>query len=107
MTSSTAIQLAALTERLSNFMDNTEKAINEDRAERLMASAERREILETVNQLKRDMAEVKPVTTFVQSWKARLTGVMLVMGFLGTIVWGGILFWKEQIIAFFHRAFGG
>lgn len=104
---STAVELAALTERLANFMDHTEKAMQEDRAERAMAAAERRAILEAVQMLERDMKQVKPVTDFVSGWRARFTGAMIALGFLGTIVWGGLLFWKEHVVAAFGRVFGG
>lgn len=104
---SVATELSALTERLSNHIDVTEKAMDEDRRERLLAAAERREILAAVHKLQNDMEEVKPVTDFVKSFRAKLSGAIILLGFLGTIVWGGILFWKEQLINLFGEFFSG
>ena len=95
----TATELAALTERLSNFMDTTEKAMDEDRRERLLASAERRAILDTVNVLKRDMEAVKPVTDMVTSLRSKMAGAMMLLGFIGTIAWGGVVFFREKVVA--------
>jgi len=94
----TATELAALTERLSNHIDATEKAMEEDRRERLMAAAERQAILSRLNDLHRDMQEVKPVTDMVSSLRSKVIGGMMVLGFIGTVAWGGILFFKEQLV---------
>ncbi|MDZ7905692.1 MAG: hypothetical protein U5N55_07925 [Cypionkella sp.] len=100
MTMNTAEQLAALTERLSNHIDVTEKALQADRAERQLAAAERQAILSRVNELHRDMQDVKPVTDMVSSLRAKVSGGIIVLGFIGAVAWTGILFFKEQITDF-------
>jgi hypothetical protein len=94
-------QLAILTERLSNHMDATEAYIAEDRGEKKIAAAERHEMLEGLKELRSIVSYMKPVTDMVQSARAKLAGAVIILGFLGTIIMGGIAFWKEQIINFF------
>ncbi len=96
----TATELAALTERLANHIDNTERAMAEDRAERQLAAAERQAILSRVNDLHRDMQAVKPVTDMVSSLRARVAGGVIVLGFIGAVAWGAMLFFKDSIIKF-------
>lgn len=97
----TAEQLAILTERLSTHMTATNAALAEDREEKKRAAEERHEMLQGLHELRATMAEVKPVTDMVQSLRGRLAGAMIVVGFIGTVAWGGVLFWKEQFIALF------
>ncbi len=96
----TAAQLAALTERFSNHVENMEKAMAEERAERILAAKERAAILAQMNDLQRDMQQVKPVTDMVSSLHARVAGGMIVLGFVGAVAWGAILFFKENILKF-------
>ena len=103
----TAQQLAILTERLSNHIDITERDREEERIERKLAAAERHEIIIKLKDMEATLMEVKPVTDMVQGVKAKITGAIILLGFLGTIVWGGVLFWKEQLFAMFHRIWGG
>ncbi len=94
----TAIQLAALTERLSNHIDATEKAMAEDRRERQLAAAERQAIIAKLETLHRDMQDVKPVTDMVTSLRAKITGGIIVLGFIGTVAWGGVVLFKDQLL---------
>jgi hypothetical protein len=94
-------QLAILTERLSNHMDATEAYIAEDRMEKKLAAAERHEMLEGLKELRAIVSYMKPVTDMVQGWRAKMAGAIIVLGFLGTLIMGGIAFWKEQLISFF------
>lgn len=96
----TATELAALTERLSNHIDNTEKAMAEDRADRAMASAERHLMMSQLKDLHRDMQQVKPVTDMVSSLRAKVAGGMIVLGIIGAAAWTGMLFFKESILRF-------
>jgi hypothetical protein len=97
----TATELATLTERLSNHMDNTDAYIAEDRMEKKLAAAERHEMLEGLKQLRAIVNDMKPVTDMVQTWQARWAGALVILGFIGTLILGGIAFWKEQLINFF------
>ena len=94
----TAIQLAALTERLSNHIDATERAIAEDRRERVLAAEERHAIIAKLEALHRDMQAVKPVTDMVTSLRAKITGGVIVLGFIGTVAWGGVILFKDQLL---------
>ena len=47
-----------------------------------------------------DMQEVKPVTDMVKTVRSKLTGAAIVLGFVGTIVWTAVSFFKESIIKF-------
>jgi len=94
----TATELAALTERLSNHIDMTEKAWGEVVRERSLATEERRAILEQLQALHRDMQQVKPVTDMVSSLRSKVTGGLIVLGFLGAVAWTGILFFKDAML---------
>jgi hypothetical protein len=97
----TAAQLAALTERLTNHIDATEKAMAEDRRERALAAEERRAILNRLESLHHDMQEVKPVTDMVSSLRAKVSGGLIVLGFIGAVAWTAILFFKDALLRFF------
>lgn len=96
----TATELAALSERLSNHIENTERDRAEDKLERQIAAAERQEILSQLRELHHDMKEVKPVTDMVSSLRARVSGGVMVLGFIGAIAWSGMLFFKDVIVRF-------
>jgi hypothetical protein len=98
---STAVQLAALTERLSNHIDATERAQAEDKRERMLAAEERRAILARLEALHHDMQEVKPVTDMVSSLRAKVSGGLIVLGFIGAVAWTAVLFFKESLLRFF------
>lgn len=97
----TATELAALTERLSNHIDATERAWDEVSRERVIAAAERQAILTRLDALHRDMQNVKPVTDMVSSLRAKVSGGLLVLGFIGAIAWTAVLFFKEQLVRIF------
>ena len=96
----TAVQLAALTERLSNHIDTTERAQDEDRRERALAAEERRAILSRLDALHQDMQKVKPVTDMVNSLKSKVSGGLIVLGFIGAVAWTSVLFFKESLLRF-------
>jgi hypothetical protein len=97
----TAEQLAVLTERLNNHIDQTEAHMKEDREERQIAGAERHEMLAGLKELRRTVVEIKPVTDMVVGVKAKLVGASILLGFLGTVIIGGLALWKEHLSAFF------
>ena len=101
-------QLAALTERLTNHIEQTEKGQAEDKQERTLAAAERREIILSLGEVKRDvsdvrqdLSEMKPITDMVSSVRARIAGAMLLLGFLGAIVGSFLAYFKAQIALYF------
>lgn len=100
---STATELAALTERLANHMDYVEKSMDEAHRERQLAAEERRAIMTQLTLLTEDMKKVKPVTEMVDGLKAKITGAVLVLGFIGAVALGIVTYFKEQI---HHFLFG-
>lgn len=41
---------------------------------------------------------IEPVTQMVTGWRAKFTGIMMVLGFIGTIFLGGVAFFKDRIL---------
>jgi len=97
---STTTELAALSERLANHIDYVEKSMCEAHAERQIATVERQTVLEQVMSLRRDMEEVKPVASMVNSLRAKIAGGLIVLGFIGAVAWTAVLFFKDAIVKF-------
>ena len=104
---SVARNLAALTERLANHMDNCERIETENKREREMAAAERREILQRMQIIDHDMKEVKPMSDFLRTARASAVGGIFVLSVLWALALSGVLFWKTQLVAAFSKIFGG
>ena len=109
MPETVAAQLAAqaiLLEHISSRMD-------EDRQERKTAQAEtERARLASSNELiamrhgqndvMRRLDNIEPVTDLVASWRGKLAGIMIVMGFIGALATFIILFFKDAIMRLFQ-----
>ncbi len=96
----TATELAALRASFEAFL----KIYEVQSAE---AASERKRMLDVVTKLTvgqdrlvEQMAEVKPVTDFVDSFRAKIAGGLIVLGLIGTIAWAGVQFFKQQILSF-------
>ena len=46
--------------------------------------------------------KIEPVTEMVTGWQARVVGAMMLLGFIGTIVWTGVLFFKDSLLNLFQ-----
>lgn len=42
---------------------------------------------------------VEPVADFVTGFRAKMTGALMILGIIGGILWAGVSFFKEKIIA--------
>lgn len=94
-----ATELAALQATMDAFVKAQEKVNDEAKIDRAALLREVRALQTDQTRLVEDMAEVKPVTDMVTSVRSRLIGMMILLGVLGTIVWAGMLFFKEKLIS--------
>ena len=108
MPTTVATQLAALT----SLVQHIDRRAEEDRQERKVAQAEteraRRATSVELSDIRHGQADVlrrldniEPVTDLVTSVRARITGGLMLLGVLGAIAWGGVLFFKETIVEWF------
>ncbi len=96
----TAEQLAALRASFEAFVKVQEAATAEAAEDRRATKAAVDRIARAQDKLIADMAEVKPITTMGDSFRAKMTGALLVLGVIGAIVWAGVQFFRQQIINF-------
>lgn len=97
MTTSALTASLARLEEWARHSDIAQRKAEEDRGE-MMKRLE--EIASIQKVLVDDMQEVKPVTDMVKTVRSKLTGAVVVLGFIGTIVWTAVSFFKESIIKF-------
>jgi len=108
MPTTVAAQLAAQAVLLENISSRME----EDRQERKSAQAEtERSRLATSAELTamrhgqkdvlRRLDNIEPVTDLVTSWRGKLAGIMIVMGFIGALATFIIVFFKDKIVELF------
>ena len=48
------------------------------------------------------LAKIEPVTDLVTSWRGKLTGMLILLGFIGTLVTFAVVFFKEMILGWFQ-----
>jgi len=105
MPTTVAAQLAAQAVLLENISSRME----EDRQERKTAQAETERTRAATsaeliamrhgqNDVLRRLNNIEPVTDLVTSLKAKAIGALMLLGFIGGIMWGGIVFFKEIIV---------
>ena len=105
MPETVAAQLAAQAVLLENISSRME----EDRQERKTAQAETERTRAATsaeliamrhgqNDVLRRLNNIEPVTDLVTSLKAKAIGALMLLGFIGGIMWGGIVFFKEIIV---------
>ena len=105
MPETVAAQLAAqavLLEHISSRMeeDRQERKTAQAETERTRAatSAELIAMRHGQNDVLRRLNNIEPVTDLVTSLKAKAIGALMLLGFIGGIMWGGIVFFKEIIV---------
>jgi len=105
MPTTVAAQLAAqavLLEHISSRMeeDRQERKTAQAETERTRAatSAELIAMRHGQNDVLRRLNNIEPVTDLVTSLKAKAIGALMLLGFIGGIMWGGIVFFKEIIV---------
>jgi len=109
MPASIAAEVAALTA----VIERMEKRAEEDRQERKAAqaetestrratSAELTDIRHGQTDMLRRLDSIEPVTALVTSWRGKLAGVMIVMGFIGALATFVVAFFKDIIVGSFQ-----
>ena len=97
--------------RLTAQIEALNSRLDREYAERLRADAETAEarvsVKDALNSLEQRnketadrLAQIEPVTRMVTGWRAKWVGAMIVLGFLGSVAWAGVLFFKDGIIGF-------
>jgi len=106
---SVAAQVAALTAIVELHVSRAE----EDRRERKAAQAQTElariavsddlsKMQNSQDDILRRLDNIEPVTDLVTSWRGKLAGIMIVMGFIGAIATFGIVFFKDIIVGWFQ-----
>jgi len=109
MPASVAAQVAALTA----IVERMDKRAEEDRQERKTAQAQTELTRQSVtaellamrhgqDDVMRRLDKIEPVTDLVTSFRARISGGLILLGALGAIAWGGIVFFKDFILGWFQ-----
>ena len=109
MPETVAAQLAAqavLLEHISSRMEEDRQERKAAQAEteraRLATSAELAAMRHEQNDVMRRLDNIEPVTDLVTSWRGKLAGIMIVMGFIGALATFIILFFKDAIMGLFQ-----
>lgn len=89
-----AAQLAVYGE----VLERVEKAIDALAVAERDASAYRAQVRAEITEIKRDIAEIKPVTAMVISAQSKLAGAIMVLGFIGTFAGLGFALMKDRIM---------
>ena len=108
MPTTVAAQLAAqavLLEHISSRMEEDRQERKTAQAEtersRLATSAELTAMRHGQNDVLRRLDDIEPVTDLVTSWRGKLAGIMIVMGFIGALATFIIVFFKDKIVELF------
>jgi len=109
MPASVSSQVAALTaivermdQRAEEDRSDRKEAQREAEIARLGVSAELVDMRHSqINVVKR-LDKIEPVTDLVTSWRGKLAGIMIVMGFIGALATFIILFFKDAIMGLFQ-----
>lgn len=106
---SVAAQVAALTAILERIDSRAEEDRQERKAAqadaetaRLAVAAELNAMRHGQNDVLRRLDKIEPVTDLVTSFKARVSGGMILLGVIGGIAWGGVVFFKDFILGWFQ-----
>ena len=102
-------QVAALTailERMERQAEEDRKAFSLDRAKAELArsavSAELADFRHGQNDVLRRLSKIEPITDLVTSVRSKVIGGVMVLGVIGGVAWGGIVFFKEIIMGWFQ-----
>ena len=109
MPASVSSQVAALTaivermdQRAEEDRSDRKEAQREAEIARLGVSAELVDMRHSqINVVKR-LDKIEPVTDLVTSWRGKLAGIMIVMGFIGALATFIIVFFKDAIMGLFQ-----
>ena len=106
---SVAAQVAALTaivERIDSRAEEDRRERKAAQAEtertRMITSAELAAMRHGQDDVLRRLDRIEPVTDLVTSWRGKLAGIMIVMGFIGALATFVIVFFKDVIVGSFQ-----
>ena len=106
---SVAAQVAALTAIVELHVSRAEEDRRERKAAqaetelaRMATSAELASMRHGQDDVLRRLDKIEPVTDLVTSFRAKIAGALIVLGFIGGIVWGGATFFKDLILGWFQ-----
>jgi len=68
----------------------------------LATSAELTAMRHGQNDVLRRLDNIEPVTDLVTSWRGKMAGIMIVMGFIGALATFVIVFFKDAIMGLFQ-----
>jgi hypothetical protein len=105
VTSQVAV-IVALMERMEHQLadDRAAFALDRDKAElsRAAVSAELADIRHSQTDVHNRLDKIEPVTDLVTSVGSKIMGALILLGFIGSIAWGGMVFFKEVIVGWFQ-----
>ena len=109
MPETVAAQLAAqavLLEHISRRMEEDRQERKTAQAEtertRLATSAELTAMRHGQKDVLRRLDNIEPVTDLVRSVRAKIAGGLMLLGVLGGVAWGGVVFFKDAIMGLFQ-----
>ena len=105
----TAQAIGALTAQIEAMNARLDREYAERQRADLEAAEARVSVRQSLNDLEQGyktingrLEQIEPVTKMVTGWQARIVGAMMLLGFIGTIVWTGVLFFKDSLIKIFQ-----
>ena len=105
----TAQAIGALTAQIEAMNARLDREYAEGKHTDELAAEARLSVRQTLNDLEQGhksinsrLDKIEPVTEMVTGWQARVVGAMMLLGFIGTIVWTGVLFFKDSLLNLFH-----
>jgi soluble cytochrome b562 len=103
--SQVAVQTEIL-ERMERRLEDDRKSLAVDRASselaRAAVSAELADIRHGQSDMVRRLDKIEPVTNLVTSVRSQITGGLILLGVIGGIAWGGVVFFKDMIMEWFR-----
>jgi hypothetical protein len=97
--------MAAILERMERQSEEDRRerksAHRETELARAVVSAELNDIRHSQIDVVKRLDKIEPITDLVTSVRSRVTGGVILLGFLGGIAWAGVLFFKETIQGWF------
>jgi len=99
-----AAKLQALVDRLDRDYEERQIERKETKEYRSAVQSELSSLQKSTEETRKRMDKVEPVANMVTSWRARLAGAIMVLGFIGGIAWSAITFFRDEVRALL---FGG
>jgi hypothetical protein len=93
------VRINALCERLDRDYSERIQERKETKQYRDRVQADLQALYASTEETRRRMDKVEPVADMVTGWRAKVTGGILVLGFIGGIAWAGITFFRDELKA--------